>query len=174
MTGTLTHLRSLPVLATILATSKPFQDALSAAPVAYAQRIPVFLVSGSSVDANTLSAMKQCGVKRVVVLGGTLAIPDSVVSQLQRAGMTTVRIWGSGVHETSHVVVDWDVTLGMSSNKTGVATPTIYYDALCARRCAAGTTRCSRSPTTRATPTPPSPRCARQRSRRAALGGGIS
>ncbi|MBQ9067896.1 MAG: leucine-rich repeat protein, partial [Eggerthellaceae bacterium] len=115
----------------ILATSKSFQDALSAAPVAYSQKIPVFLVSGSSVDANTLSAMRQCGVNRVVVLGGTLAVPASVETQLKRAGMTTARLGGKGARETSRKIADWGVALGMSPNRMGVATPATYYDALC-------------------------------------------
>ena len=115
----------------ILATSKSFHDALSAAPVAYAQKIPIFLVSGSSVDADTLSAMKACGVRRVVVLGGTLAVPASVVPQLQQAGMSTARLWGPGPRSTSKKIADWGVSLGMSPDKMGVATAGSYYDALC-------------------------------------------
>ncbi|MBQ9068744.1 MAG: cell wall-binding repeat-containing protein, partial [Eggerthellaceae bacterium] len=115
----------------ILATSKSFHDALSAAPVAYAQKIPVFLVSGGTVDANTLAAMRTCGVRRVIVLGGTLAIPASVVDQLQRAGMSTARLWGPGPRSTSKKIADWGVSLGMSPNRMGVATTYSYYDALC-------------------------------------------
>lgn len=117
----------------ILVTSKGHADAVSAAAVAYAKHYPVFMSESSSkVSAETLAAMKACGVKRVVLVGGEKALSKNVESQIRSAGLTVYkRVWGSNALATSKAVANWGISLGMSANNMGVATSAGFADALC-------------------------------------------
>ncbi|MBQ9021615.1 MAG: cell wall-binding repeat-containing protein [Eggerthellaceae bacterium] len=117
----------------ILATSKNYKDALSAAPIAYAKHYPLFLTENASTISNeTLNAMKACGIKQVIVIGGTSAINNSVVDKLKSKGITLKkRLGGKNSYDTSNKVANYAVSLGMKATNTGAATAKGYKDALC-------------------------------------------
>ena len=116
-----------------VATSRTYQDALSASPIAYAKKMPIFLCNATTqkLDADTLSAIKKGGYSKVVLVGGTMAVPDSVKSQLKSAGITNVeRVYGQSAYETSTAIATYGLGLGLSANNLGIATGTGYWDAL--------------------------------------------
>ncbi len=117
----------------ILATSQGFQDALSAAPVAYAKHYPVFLADNkNTVSWNTVSAMKACGIKQVIVVGGTAVVSDKIVATLRYNGITLkTRLSGDTAYDTSNAIAKWAVRNGMKATNAGAATGRLYYDALC-------------------------------------------
>ena len=117
----------------ILATVKGFQDALSAAPVAYAKHYPVFLVDDvNSISANTLAGMKACGIKQVIIVGGEKVVGPKVVTTLRSNGITVkTRLYGSSAYDTSNAIAGWAVRNGMKATNTGAATGVKFYDALC-------------------------------------------
>ncbi len=117
----------------ILATNASFYDALSVAPISYAKHYPIFLTEGKrSVSKETINAMKKCGIKQVIVVGGTGAIPDKIVNTLKSNGIgLKVRLWGETAYDTSAAIANWGLINGMSANNMGVATGASYYDALC-------------------------------------------
>ena len=117
----------------ILATNKTFYDALSAAPISYSKHYPIFLSEGNSnVSNETINAMKACGIKQVIVVGGDGAVKDSVVNKLKRNGIALkIRLWGETAYDTSKSIATWAVQNGMSANNMGVATGKSFYDALC-------------------------------------------
>ena len=117
-----------------VATSNGYWDALSASPIAYAKGMPIFLSNATTklLDDATLEAIKN-NYSKVVIVGGTLVVPDEVVEQLKGAGIAAnniVRKAGGGAIETSVHTANYGVSLGMSSDKMGVATGNGYWDAL--------------------------------------------
>jgi hypothetical protein len=85
----------------ILADADEFQDALAASPLAYNRTLPVLLTSTSTLDPNTQTAITDMGIKQVIVVGGSAAVSDTVVSQLQGMGVSVLRIAGTTFDATS-------------------------------------------------------------------------
>ena len=116
-----------------VATSRGYWDALSVSPIAYAKKMPVFLTNATSkeLSPSTLAAIKEGGYTKVVIAGGTAAVPASVVTQLKELGITSIaRKSGATAYETSTAVAKYGLSLGLSANGFGVATGTGYWDAL--------------------------------------------
>ncbi|WP_165171948.1 cell wall-binding repeat-containing protein [Adlercreutzia sp. ZJ242] len=114
----------------IVATSQTYHDALSASPYAYASQSPIFLTNSSTkeLDADVEKAIKDGGFARVLICGGTAAIPSSVEEQL--SGLEIVRKGGATAYETSVEIAKWCLSEGMTAEHVGVATATGYWDAL--------------------------------------------
>lgn len=70
-------------------------DALSAGPIAYRNNFPVLLTQQGSIPKATSDAMDSDNVKNVILLGGTTAVSDSVVTQLQGLGYNVIRVAGA-------------------------------------------------------------------------------
>lgn len=79
-------------------------DALTGTYLASAKKAPLLFTRDSSVEANLLAELKRLGAKTVYVLGGTTVIKDSVVTALETAGMTVVRVNGENRFETAGAV----------------------------------------------------------------------
>lgn len=109
-----------------------YWDALSAAPVAYAKGMPIFLTSGAgSLDSAALTAMKDGGVKNVYLVGGERSVDPAVAQAIEDAGMAVAgRLASSDAIATSEAVASYGLTVGMSANRMGMATNSSYYDAL--------------------------------------------
>ena len=117
----------------VIATNKSFKDALSVAPLAYAGNMPILLAdNGQSVSTAVLKAMKDCGIKDVIIVGGEAAVTPNVVNQLTKAGFKIKkRLGGRNGVETSAMIATYGIDyLGMSADQMGVATSQNYPDAL--------------------------------------------
>ncbi|MBW6468848.1 MAG: cell wall-binding repeat-containing protein, partial [Coriobacteriia bacterium] len=86
-----------------LATGTNFPDALAAAPLSASNGWPVYLTKGTSFTTATKTAMQNAKVKKVVVLGGELAIDkktyDAVVKEFGSSNVT--RIYGATRYDTA-------------------------------------------------------------------------
>jgi len=97
--------------AMIIVDGTKFADAVSAAPLAYAGGWPIVPVTGGAIDANgvatfTAFATAQGGAAnaKVLIMGGTSAVPKSVEEQLAVAGVNIrniTRIQGADRYATS-------------------------------------------------------------------------
>ncbi|WP_449674960.1 cell wall-binding repeat-containing protein [Eggerthellaceae bacterium PR-HUZ602407-17] len=116
----------------VVATSWGYEDALSAASYAYAQKAPIFLANYNSatLDASSIQTMKDKGVKKVYIVGGTSVVSPEVEAQLQEAGITVERIAGQTAYDTSAKLATKLISLGMSANNMAIATGWGYTDAL--------------------------------------------
>lgn len=117
----------------VIAASSSFYDALSAAPVAGAKHLPVYLANQGTgtLDQTTIDAIKAQGYTNAVIVGGPNTVKDATVDQLNQAGLTDVtRVSGQNAWETSEKVAEYGQSLGMSANSLGVADGNYYYDAL--------------------------------------------
>ncbi len=121
--------------AVVLARADDFPDALVGAPLAAAKNAPLLLTDGAALPAATASEIDRAlpNGQTVYVLGGPAAIPDSVVTQLQRSGYTVVRYGGNDRFDTAVKVAD---ALG-DPQTVLLATGTNFPDALAAGPAAA-------------------------------------
>ncbi len=116
----------------IIATNKTFKDALSVAPISYAKGYPILLAdNGKSLSKEVLGALKNIGIKQVIIVGGTSAVTTNVEQQLKDTGISIkTRLWGKTGVATSAAIATWGIQHGLSANKMGVATSQNYPDAL--------------------------------------------
>lgn len=112
-----------------MATGGNFPDALAASPLAGAKGWPMLLASPAGPSASTLKAMDAIGVKKVLVLGDTAAVPAGVESALE--GRAALRLGGPNRYETAKRVAAYGVSeAGLSWDKVAIATGEDFPDAL--------------------------------------------
>ena len=116
----------------IIATNKSFKDALSAAPLSYALHMPIFLSdNGKSLSREVLDAMYTCEIRKVIIVGGSLAVSANVEKQLKSNGITNIRRIGEQTAvQTSAAIARAGIDMGMEVNYMGVATSQNFPDAL--------------------------------------------
>ena len=85
----------------ILATGTSFHDAESAATLAYADHMPILLTAPASLSAQAQAAIGRLDITQVIVMGGQLAVSDTVVSQLQALGVSVLRVAATDYMGTS-------------------------------------------------------------------------
>ena len=90
----------------IVVASNDWQDAMSIAPEAFNMRFPVILAGPSSsttLGADAQAALTSLGVKQVIVIGGQLALQNSVEAAIAalNGGISVVRIAGIDATDTA-------------------------------------------------------------------------
>jgi hypothetical protein len=95
--------------AVVLARADLFPDALAGAPLAVAKGGPLELTSLSGpsfIDPRTVTEIQRVlsSGKTIFVLGGTAAIADNVVAQLQGLGYQVIRLGGTDRFQTAVVI----------------------------------------------------------------------
>jgi putative cell wall-binding protein len=106
-TGSQTVVTSAPTTSlstAFVVASSDWQDAMSLAPLAYNKKLPVILNGAST--STTLSATAQAtltslGVKQVIVVGGQLALQNSVEAAIEALGIKVLRIAGIDATDTA-------------------------------------------------------------------------
>jgi putative cell wall-binding protein len=110
-----------------VASGENYPDALSVAPAAAKQGVPLLLVTSTSVPLPVLNELTRLGPATIVVVGGEAAISDAVVEQLSTIAPVT-RISGVDRYQTSLQIGD---VLGANhSGKVYLATGSNFPDAL--------------------------------------------
>lgn len=100
--------------------SKP-ADALSASPVAYAKKAPIFLASADgSLSADALAAIEAGGFETVLVMGSENSVSKATEKALSGVAKT-VRFSGSDRYETSRLVAAWALENGMTCKNVSIA-----------------------------------------------------
>jgi hypothetical protein len=129
-----------------LANGLNFPDALAASAWAYQNKHPLFLTNGTSLTADTVTAMTAAGVQQVIVLGGTSAVSADVMASISTVpGMIApaIRIGGANRYETATLLA---TTLGESGvagtasyiGRAYLVSGTNFPDALVASQLAGG------------------------------------
>ena len=120
----------------IVVTGRGFQDAEAASTLAYADELPILLTTPSSLSAQASSAIAALGVKQVVLMGGQLAVSNSVVSALESLGVSVLRIAGQNYTATAVELAQFETSpagTGLGWTGTGgltVARGDFYTDGL--------------------------------------------
>lgn len=117
----------------ILANGDNYADALAGAPLAYAMNAPILLVrNNKAIDDATLAEMERLGARKIVILGGEVAVSASVVDQLKRAGYTSIeRVAGHSRYDTAVAIAEkLEKVNGSVSDTVFFACANNYPDAL--------------------------------------------
>jgi putative cell wall-binding protein len=119
----------------IVVTGNKFADALSISPYSYATQSPIFLYDSvnQSFDSETLAAIQSGGFTKILLVGGTNALPDSINDALALGAGTIIERWaGDDRYRTSAQVAARAVVEGaLGLDRLAVATGKNYPDALC-------------------------------------------
>jgi len=115
-----------------IATGLNFPDALAASPISAKTRRPILLTEKDSLTQSTRSALRDLGIKKVVILGGTASVGSAVETQLKAAGISVSRIEGATRYNTAINVAHHGAALGvgMTWKSLGLASGESFADAL--------------------------------------------
>ncbi|MBW4029547.1 MAG: hypothetical protein HIU57_02570 [Acidobacteria bacterium] len=96
----------------IVIASSDWQDAMSIAPEAFARRFPVILTGTSTsttLGADAQAALTALGVKQVIVIGGQLALQNTVEAQIAalNGGISVLRIAGIDATDTAAQIANF-------------------------------------------------------------------
>jgi putative cell wall-binding protein len=106
-------------------------DALSGSPMAYADHFPTFLTTGASLSPAAAHGLGALGIKHAIVLGGTAAVSNNVIADIETMGITTQRIDGSDRTDTAANVASFELTsLGFKKSHVNLARGDLFPDAL--------------------------------------------
>lgn len=114
----------------VVASSRSFPDALSAAPLAFQEAGPLLLTRPGQLPSATEAEIARLQPDKVVVIGGDGAVSDDVLDELQAAAPTATveRVGGADRYATSALIADRIVP--DSSPEVFLATGTDFPDAL--------------------------------------------
>ncbi|KLU66891.1 N-acetylmuramoyl-L-alanine amidase LytC precursor [Desulfosporosinus acididurans] len=91
----------------LLANCDHFPDALVAAPLSHQLDAPILLTQSQGVDPYVMQEIKRLGAKKVILLGGVMALSSQVETDLENAGFPQPeRIWGQDQYETAQKVAE--------------------------------------------------------------------
>ncbi len=117
----------------VITTGENFPDALAGAALAGKYDCPILLTPKTSAPTEVLNEISRLGSTQAYVLGGTGAISDTVVDQLQAYGLSVTRLSGSNRYETATSIAN-----EVGTNSTAIiATGEDFPDALAASNIAA-------------------------------------
>ncbi len=90
------------VATAILASGEEFQDAQAASVVSYRTRLPLLLTPATTLSTTAVAAITQLGIKQVVLMGGTLAVSNTVEAELvAKTGVSVLRVAGTAYTDTA-------------------------------------------------------------------------
>ncbi len=92
---------SAAVPTAILASGVEFQDAMAASALAYATHVPVLLTTATALSSQASAAIATLGIEQVIVMGGPLAVTNTVVTSLKALGVSVLRIAGKTYTDTA-------------------------------------------------------------------------
>lgn len=112
----------------LIATGGNFPDALAAGPLAARQGSPILLVATTSLPATTAEELTRLDPAEAIVLGGTAAVADEVLAEIERAaGATATRVAGPDRFSTA---VEISKRLAVDGEAAFLATGANFPDAL--------------------------------------------
>jgi putative cell wall-binding protein len=109
----------------IVVASSDWQDAMSIAPEAFNKRFPVVLTGPSTdttLSAGATAALTSLGVKQVIVIGGQLALQNSVETQIAalNGGISVLRIAGIDATDTAAQIANFALSTANNGVKSGL------------------------------------------------------
>ncbi|MGH8989349.1 MAG: cell wall-binding repeat-containing protein, partial [Acidimicrobiales bacterium] len=95
----------------IVATGTHFQDAMSASAMSYKQHFPVLLTTTLKLSTQVVTAIGTLSVTQVIVMGGPLAVTNSVVTSLESHGVSVLRIAGTDATDTAAELAQFELNV---------------------------------------------------------------
>ena len=110
----------------VIVSGSNFPDALSSAPLAKKHNAPILLSSNEGLTEEVLGEVSRLNVEKAYIVGGTLAVPSNVDSQLKQKGISIKRLSGYDRYQTA---VEVAKEIG-TSNGIVLASGVSFADAL--------------------------------------------
>ena len=107
----------------VIVNGSNFVDALSVAPYAASENMPILLTRSDTLNNATETALQKLGVKETFVIGGKAAVSEEVMSSLTNP----TRLGGATRYDTNIAVVE---EFGEAVGEMFVATDATFADAL--------------------------------------------
>jgi putative cell wall-binding protein len=114
----------------LLASAEDYPDALAGAALAGTLTGPVLLTDPVRLPARTRQTLEDLGVERVLLLGGSAAVADTVEAELVAHGYDTERVAGANRYATAAAIAER--TAGRGVQRVFVASGETFADALVA------------------------------------------
>lgn len=111
----------------VLTRGNDFSDALASTPLAYLVNGPILLTNTNSLPAVTLKEMKRLKAKKVIIVGGPVAISAKIEEKLIAENFEVERIYGKDRLATSLEVAK---RLNPSHSKTIIVNQKAFADAM--------------------------------------------
>jgi len=112
-------------------TGADFPDALAAAPIAAANRWPIYLTNPPALTPSTKTAMQAHGVTHGYIIGGTGAVGTAVEDELDDTFLGFTRYGGANRYATAATLAQKAFEgMGMLWSRTAIAVGTDFPDAL--------------------------------------------
>ncbi len=99
----------------ILATNQTFPDAMAASAVAYNEHFPVLLTAQGSLSPEAAAGITNLGITQVIMMGGQVAISNSVVTSLQNMGVSVLRIAGQDYTDTAQLLAQFELNHNLNA-----------------------------------------------------------
>lgn len=120
---------TIPDARAVVVSGESYADALSAGPLAAHRGWPILLTASKSLSSQTSSAISRLGIRRTLIVGGTVSVNSSVQAKLPSA----VRVSGTDRYDASRKLADYAVGKGwLSFSDIGLASGTTFPYALSA------------------------------------------
>lgn len=114
----------------VVATLDRFMDALAASSLAGSLDCPILLTAQDSLSSQTANEIKRLGAKHAYVIGGPIAVAESVDDSIRSAGCPDViRVYGNDYQLTACEIAD-RVLRGSHGDTLIIATARSFHDAL--------------------------------------------
>lgn len=115
----------------VVVSGVTFPDALAAGPAAYAKKLPVLLTETESLSPQAASALRNLGIKHVLILGGTGAVSAEVEGEIADMEITVQRFAGIDRADTAALFGEFAInTLKFSKARITLASGRLFADAL--------------------------------------------
>jgi parallel beta-helix repeat protein len=102
----------------ILASGEEFQDAQAASVISYHTKLPLLLTPGTKLSTTAVTAIKKLGVEQVILMGGPLAVTNTVEAALvTKTGVSVLRVAGKDYTDTARELAKFE--LAGSTNGLG-------------------------------------------------------
>ena len=98
-----------PVPTAILASANEFQDAEAASVMSYHTKLPLLLTGATSLSTTALAAIQKLGIEQVVLMGGPLAVSNTVEGALVGHGVSVLRIAGHDATDTARELARFEI-----------------------------------------------------------------
>ena len=112
----------------VLARGDDYADALAGVPLAYKLDAPVLLAGNDRIFGETLKEIERLGASKVIILGGTNAVSETISTQLEEKGYKVKRVAGNDRDETAALIASEVAPKG--AEKVVVANGMDFPDAL--------------------------------------------
>jgi parallel beta-helix repeat protein len=122
----------------ILASGVEFQDAQSASVVSYRTKLPLLLTPAATLSTTAVAAIEKLGIEQVILMGGTLAITNTVQAALvAKTGVSVLRVAGGDYTDTARELARFEAAAATSGlgwtpgHRIMVARGNGFTDGLC-------------------------------------------